>query len=241
MQILGAFRWKTVCSTVLQQLFETYVLAKCTVRHYLAPKQLPDYTILRAIAFSEDPVVPSVDFMDVTGAFENQRWRECVQSCCDKFGWTKWKLEIRFVVNNRKSRVIVRDDDDPDGFAWPPHATECQTCRHPTMVSPDNMLISAKLHTLKGDGCIDVTRKLHKYEGLQRDFYKRRFYCHDLFPYDDNEHNAERFGKLEVIRLRLAKGLVKEVYDFSKNDLIANGSNQAKEEKNITVCQNTLA
>ena len=132
--------------------------------------------------------------------------RHDVNDVRDAIEWDKYKLDVRYTYRGQKYRVLYRHDDDG------------------TFPLPRSMgiVIAPKLSSAclvrKDDGReTDVTDRVRKYMGPDRDFYKKHglyVRVQDMFPFDDHEDNSERF---QCVRLYMSTGKCLE-FDYESND-----------------------
>jgi len=135
--------------------------------------------------------------------------RHDVSDVRDAIDWEKYKLDVRYTFRGNKYRVLYRHDDDAT-FPLPRHVG--------IVVAPK---LSSACLVRKDDGReIDVTDRVRKYMGPDRDFYKKHglyVRVQDMFPFDDHEDNSERF---QCVRLYLSTGKRLE-FDYESNDAMA--------------------
>lgn len=132
--------------------------------------------------------------------------RHDVADVRDAIEWDEYKLDVRYTYRGQKYRVLYRHDDDA---AFP-------------LPRPMGIVIAPKLSSAclvrKDDGReIDVTERVRKYMGPDRDFYKKHglyVRVQDMFPFDDHEDNSERF---QCVRLYMSTGKRLE-FDYESND-----------------------
>jgi hypothetical protein len=89
-------------------------------------------------------------------------------------GWAHVRVEIRYKLRDVKYRLVLRHGDVCE---FPPLA------RH--QVKP-----FIRKAILFGDHglCVDVTRRVRKYQGPNRDFHGLQVTVKDMFPFDDHAH-----------------------------------------------------
>ena len=134
--------------------------------------------------------------------------RHDVSDVRDAIDWDEYRIDVRYTYRGNKYRVLYRQDDDVP-FPLPRSMG--------IVVAPK--LASACL-VRKDDGReIDVTERVRKYMGPDRDFYKKHglyVRVQDMFPFDDHEDNAERF---QCVRLYMSTGKRLE-FDYGSNDVM---------------------
>jgi hypothetical protein len=132
--------------------------------------------------------------------------RHDVSDVRDAIDWDEYRIDVRYTYRGNKYRVLYRQDDDVP-FPLPRSMG--------IVVAPK--LASACL-VRKDDGReIDVTERVRKYMGPDRDFYKKHglyVRVQDMFPFDDHEDNADRF---QCVRLYMSTGKRLE-FDYGSND-----------------------
>lgn len=209
--------------TVIRAGFRYTIIARHIFRKWFPVTPPDDWTIVRVYAFCEDFPTPARDFADLTREVlweykvDEDTLKDIVDDC---LGWKKYKIEIRYMCRGKKFRCIVREYRP---FTFPPCSKE-ELSKISGLHSPNGILLSAQLY-VQGEieePPLDVTAKLKKYQGVMGNFHGTEMYCHDLFPFDDNKYNAERFGKLVVYRLSYTRGIDVKTFDFSDNDLLTN-------------------
>lgn len=146
------------------------------------------FVLLKACALNEDDGTDAV----VTKAFEPSRWEDSVRAFT---GWATQKLrvEVRYSSFGHKFRAVLRPGD-----AWtPPEAVE----RH--RGGPKGVM-AAELVGSRGVA-VDVTRRVHKYQGPAKDFHAGkglRVGVLDMFPFDDPRELLEHFHTLRIVDAR---------------------------------------
>lgn len=108
-----------------------------------------------------------------------------------------WKLEVRYRHYSTKYRCVLRPGD-PCTWTFPPQRRQ----------GPGGILLATILPV-----GLDVSARVRKYHGPDHTF-SHGLRAHDIFPFDDNDFNAERFETLQI--LWLGRGF--KAYDFKKND-----------------------
>jgi hypothetical protein len=183
-----------------EHLALTWIGAKSWLRTHLWKLESRGPTPYKIYAFNETAIG---NFHDV---FSPKRMG--LDDVRDLLKWDKYKIEMRYVYRGNKYRVVYRHDDD-ENFPLP---------RHMHMVLAPK-LIEAHL-VRKHDGKEhDVTERVRKYMGPDRDFFKKHglyVRVQDMFPFDDHVDNVERF---DHVRLKLSTGKVLE-FDYAENDVM---------------------
>lgn len=106
-----------------------------------------------------------------------------------------WKLEVRYRYYTSKYRKVLRPQDPT--WTFPPVKA----------TGPSSVLLA----TVYPVG-LDISARVRKYHGADHDLGSAT--VHDLFPFDDNDWNSERFESVRVFSL--FHGV--KVYDFKKNE-----------------------
>lgn len=133
---------------------------------------------------------------------------------CACVPWDRYKIEVRYVANGRKYRAVYRRQD-AEGKT---HAVP-----QPRMGRPKRRLVEAKLlprTETEADSHVDVTRRVLKYMGPQGDFHAAaglRVTLHDVFPFDDHEHESERYKALELV---FSDGTT-QTFDYASNPVLS--------------------
>jgi hypothetical protein len=184
-------------------------------RHVRRPKKLWD--CVTVVAFYEERESDH-DFVDITYFF---RGREAFDA--DELSvhlpraWdSRWKVEVRYCFRGAKYRAVVRPGEE---FAFPP----CSEADARSLIPGNGVLYRATLETFDPPGALDVTARVAKYQGVERDYGGRLLKCHDLFPFDDHDHDAERFGTLTIDALSIVggkAGFSSRTYDYANNEPI---------------------
>ena len=137
--------------------------------------------------------------------FRADTWEDDVRELT---GWESPRLEVRYVLRNKKYRMVLRPGD---------------ACRVPLDEPAHRVarLLSARLHGPRGaDIECDVTDRVLKYQGPRGDFHASsglRVRVHDMFPFDDHADNVARFSH---VRLVDSVGNVKDL-DYALNPAVA--------------------
>ena len=113
--------------------------------------------------------------------FNPETWEDDAR---DATGWDRLRLEVRYRVGTQKFRMVLRPGD-VCVFPPPPRARG-----FPLTV------LAASLH---GSIDVDVTHRVLKYAGFNRDFHGTRVTVRDMFPFDDHDDNAQRYTHMRVI------------------------------------------
>jgi hypothetical protein len=149
-------------------------------------------------AFNETPVG---NFHEVFSAK-----RDDLENVRKKLGWDEYRIEIRYAFRGNKYRVVYRRDD---GGEFPPP-------RDMKMVVAPKINLACLIR--RGDGRdVDVTDRVRKYFGPDRDFHSKGVKIQDMFPFDDHDDNAERF---EALGVWLSSGKYMQ-FEYEKNDVVA--------------------
>lgn len=125
-----------------------------------------------------------------------------------KLGWNKYKIEIRYTFHGHKYRAVYRHDDEC-GFPLP---------RGMKLVIAPKIKSACLIRRADGKQ-FDVTERVRKYMGPDRDFHsKSGLYVRvqDMFPFDDHDDNAERF---EAVGVWLSTGKYLE-FGYAENDIM---------------------
>lgn len=124
--------------------------------------------------------------------FDSSTWDQDVR---DMTGWDRFRVEVRYVLRQKKYRMILRPGDACD---FPPYKEPAvPACRLPKGV------LSARLQGPPGSEIdADVTSRVLKYQGPRGDFHAGlglKTHVHDMFPFDDHQDNCARFSHLRVM------------------------------------------
>lgn len=157
-------------------------------------KRRDDWAVYRVYAFEEpDNLDKNADAGDVrldehkfhelpARFFDPETWESDTQ---DATGWDRVRVEVRYRHGNGKYRMVLRPGD---------------TCVFPPPAKPRGFhlaVLAASLHGKSVD--FDVTRRVLKYQGANKDFHGTRVTVRDMFPFDDHDDNAVRFSHLRVM------------------------------------------
>lgn len=127
----------------------------------------------------------------------------------DVLGWKKYRLDVRYTFRGQKYRVLYRQDDDAK-FPLP---------RAMGMVIAPKLINAVLVRKNDGEE-VDVTTRVRKYMGPDRDFYKKHglyVYVQDMFPFDDHKDNSDRF---ECVRMYMSTGQCLE-FKYESNDTMS--------------------
>ena len=147
------------------------------------------YSLLKVVALNEDDGTDAT----VTVAFEPARWEDSVRAFT---GWATQKLrvEVRYSSFGHKYRAVLRPGD---AFETPEalerHRGGPRGVMAAELVGPDDGL------------SVDVTRRVHKYQGPTKDFHAGkglRVGVLDMFPMDDAAELLEHFTALRIVDAR---------------------------------------
>ena len=144
-----------------------------------------DFLLVKACAVNEEDGTDAV----VTRSFDAARWEA---SAREATGWAtkKMRVEVRYVSFGHKYRAVLRPGD---AFSAP-KAVE----RH--RGGPKGVM-AAELVGKRGL-TVDVTRRVHKYQGPLKDFHAGqglRVGVLDMFPFDDPAELVDNFHTLRII------------------------------------------
>jgi hypothetical protein len=134
---------------------------------------------------------------------------------CVRFVPPGYKIEIRYTLNGRKYRIVLRGHQR----VQIPVRKQFRSERTANVIS--SMLMTKVSHAdeVSGSGSgigHDVTDRLSKYLGPNVDFHGTPVHVHDIVPFDDHEYDAERFSAL---RVHLCDGRYVD-FDYEKNERI---------------------
>jgi hypothetical protein len=140
-----------------------------------------------------------------------ETWEDDVQRY---LGWENPRVDVKYIHTSpfgvvTKYRMILRPGDP---WTFPPEKQQLLALRG---------IISATLvpHAHISDAReVDVTRRLKKYAGPNKDFYEGRVRVLDCFPFDDPVHLAERFESLHVLDTSRLLSQEKHVFKLKSND-----------------------
>lgn len=141
-----------------------------------------DFVVYKVVALNEDDGTDAI----VTRAFsKGDGWEDSVRAAT---GWTRQKLrvEVRYLARGKKFRAVLRPGD-----AW-----ELRGAPERHRGGPKGVMAAE----LVGDGVtVDITRRIHKYEGPAKDFHRLRVGVTDMFPFDDADELRVNFHTLRLI------------------------------------------
>lgn len=145
-----------------------------------------DFLVFKVIALNEDDGTDAT----VTSSFnQGLEWESSVRAAT---GWATqgMRVEVRYLSHGKKYRAILRPGDD---CSFPRDAPE----RH--RGGPKGVMAAE----LVGDDItVNITRRLHKYEGPTKDFHAGlglRVGVTDMFPLDDAGELKASFHTLRLI------------------------------------------
>lgn len=113
--------------------------------------------------------------------------RDDLENVRKKISWTEYRVEIRYAFRGNKYRVVYRHDDEE---SFPPP-------RDMKLVVAPKITMACLIRRCDGKH-IDVSERVRKYAGPDRDFHSKSVRVQDMFPFDDHDDNAERFEALGV-------------------------------------------
>jgi len=165
-----------------------WAFLKAAWRFYIVSRfiQTTDFAVYKVLAINED----SYECVTVTSMFDRLDWENSVRIAT---GWTTPRLraDVRYMAHGRKYRLVLRPGD-ACALASVPE-------RH--RGGPKGVL-AAELRA-RGDLVgVDITRRVLKYQGPNRDFHAAMNLTVgvlDMFPYDDAEELKEYFYALYVV------------------------------------------
>lgn len=174
---------------------------------------IPEWSITAAHAVDD----VTNDYRDITAWFDPETWESCVE---EYLGWKAPRVDVRYVHtsplgNVTKYRMIVRPGDEC--IVPPPKTTSGMAFRG---------IISATLIPYAHcDGAkqVDVTRRMKKYAGPNKDFYETQgleVRVLDCFPFDHPEQLVERFESLSILDTSRLLSQEMHVFSLKQNDRI---------------------
>ena len=107
----------------------------------------------------------------------------------DATGWGRVRLEVRYTMAGCKYRMVLRPGDV---CVFPPPPRRATSMGFPLAV------LTAMLEDHDGTTDVDVTTRVLKYAGPNRDFHGTRVRVRDLFPFDDHDDAFLRTPFLKV-------------------------------------------
>jgi len=186
-----------------------------------------EWKIYKVLVFCEDDgAVNDVDFDDITQWFSAEHWEEDVADAFPE--WKKWKLEIRYRHRGEKFRRVIRNGCKVE---WPPldlvSSDRDSKPKLHALHKPTGVLAATLVpHPDSGGNEVDITHRVKKYAGVSRDFSGAEdVRAHDLFPLDDNEWSAQRFGEIRIIRAHPIKFVTADAINYAANGLIVQKKN----------------
>lgn len=162
----------------------------------------PEWCIHKVYVFYEDKEGVMRD-EDISRWFEPQHWEEDSK---DMYGLYD-RLEIRYSHHGKKFRKVVRPTEQ---LHFPPQKNR---------VYPSGVLIAHLVPRDIQEPVLDVTNRVQKYYGVDHAFGSMK--AHDLFPFDDNEYNAEKFEALRIMYAHPTTGIFVDVIDYANNEAMA--------------------
>lgn len=169
------YAWALTTATWRVSVVQRYLLAS-------------PYSLLKVVALNEDDGTDAT----VTVAFEPARWEDSVRAFT---GWATQKLrvEVRYLSHGHKYRAVLRPGD---AFETPEalerHRGGPKGVMAAELVGPDGLVV-------------DVTRRVHKYQGPTKDFHSGkglRVSVLDMFPMDDTAELLDHFTVLRIVDAR---------------------------------------
>lgn len=155
------------------------------------PSNTPEWSVQQLLLFDED----THDLLDASDIHIDTYLEDIAHLYPDV---PNWKLEVRYRHYSSKFRRVLRPQDPH--WTFPPPRTK----------GPGGILLATILPV-----GLDVSARVRKYHGPDHTF-GGSLKAHDIFPFDDNDFNAERFETLQI--LWLGRGF--KAYDFKKNDAL---------------------
>jgi hypothetical protein len=205
----GASQLVRAASKGVERVRAAWAVAKAAYRVTVLQCYMLDHAFVvhKVLAFNEDVGSDMVVTAPVLGA-GFKAWESAVRG---HTGWTtpNLRVEVRYLSHGKKFRAILRPGDE---------------CVLPTKqerhVGGPKGILSAEL--VSREATVNITARVHKYQGPGRDFHGTRVGVSDMFPYDD----VSRFDELRVIDERATfvhipvdcADLVSELVSSSKKD-----------------------
>lgn len=163
----------------------TYRVA--VVRRFMATA---DLVVYKVCAFDERGGRDEV----VTRFFDASRWEESVRA---GLGWAPdvpLRVEVRYLSRGRKYRLVLRPGDACD--------LPAPADRH--RGGPKGVMAAELVGEGEGGEAVtvNVTRRLHKYEGPLKDFHRGgglRVGVVEMFPFDDADELRHNFHTLRLV------------------------------------------
>jgi hypothetical protein len=200
----GVESWTTWAKDLVANAVLMIKLAWIRVKAALRPATPRGAVAYKMYAFNECTDDDDGIFHEVYSAKRNE-----LADIRSKLGWDKYRIEIRYTFRGQKYRVVYRHDDEVD---FP-----LKRSMH-LVIAPR---VTSACLVRKADGKhIDVTDRVRKYLGPDRDFHsKHGLYVRvqDMFPFDDHDDNAERF---ETLAIWLSTGKYLE-FGYADNDVVS--------------------
>ena len=120
------------------------------------------------------------------------------------------RLEVRYTAHGKPYRLLLREKDV---LTFPPYDPKVPRCPMPRGI------ISARLVNPEKNVDHDVTSRVVKYQGPKGDFHAGLgafVRVQDMFPFDDQVDNSERFERLRVMDVT---GRVRE-FSYADNAIV---------------------
>lgn len=182
-------RAPTACATVVEKARCAWALAVATYRvsvlqRYMAAQ---DTMVYKVVCVDEEA---GTDATVPVRSFDPARWEASTRASTGWHDAKSLRVDVRYLAHGKKYRLVLRPGD---ACVLPP-APE----RH--RGGPKGVMAAE----LVGDEGVrvDVTRRVHKYEGPGKDFHGRmglRVAALDMFPMDDPRELAHSFHTLRII------------------------------------------
>ena len=159
-----------------------------------------------------------VFFHEIMAEYTLAKIKEHIDTCHRVLIDVKYRIEVRYSINDKKYRVVIRDND-----VKLPIRKELGVKKHDLtsalLILRDDH-ISMNQHG-SGSGCgHDVTDRIRKYLGQNKDFNACNgsvVFVQDCFPFDDQYDNSQRFS---VLRLHFTNGKYYD-FDYEQNDKLS--------------------
>lgn len=174
------------CERAWEKARYAWALAVATYRVSVLQRLMASHELLmyKIVALNEQDGTDAI----VTKSFESERWEESTRAAT---GWLneKMRVEVRYLAHGKKYRAVLRPGDECAFQAVPE--------RH--RGGPKGVM-AAEL--VGNDVTVNITRRVHKYEGPMKDFHRRmglRVSVSDMFPFDDTEELTHAFHTLRIV------------------------------------------
>jgi len=154
-----------------------YLYAKCIYHRFMTSKNKHP----KCLIFNEEEET-EFDFFEYAPDMP-------IEEIKQKLRLKKYKIEIRYVVHGHKFRIVVRENEK---IHFPIR-------KELGLMKPN--IVSASLLIKDSEEEYDVTKRIRKYFGQNKDFNSGlglKLFVQDMFPFDDHEDNAERFDALYI-------------------------------------------